>query len=369
MAAEDRQINVAVVGLGFGSSFVPIYARHPHVGEVTICDISSERLHSVGDRHAITRRTVDFEEILRDDSIDAVHLVTPMPLHAEQSVAVMESGKHCACAVPLTTSRADVDLVVAAQRRTRKNYMMMETAVYTREFLFVQELVRSGQVGRIQFARGAHYSDYENWPRWKWYAPMQYATHAVAPLLALTGTRAKSVTCLGSGWMPAELSQPYGNPFPVETAIFELAGQDHPTAAEVTRTIFRTIRQELESFDIYGEHLSFEWSRRRGDESTLFRVDHAATMSGRHPVVVADAAQPPDRSELLPAKLQEFTSGGHGGSHPHLVHEFVSSIVDERSPAIDVHVAADWTTPGICAHESALAGGLPVAIPDSRTNT
>ena len=54
----------------------------------------------------------------------------------------------------------------------------------------------------------------------------------------------------------------------------------------------------------------------------------------------------------------------HGGSHPHLVHEFVSSIVDERPSAIDASTAAAWTAPGICAHESAMRGGASVNVPD-----
>jgi hypothetical protein len=60
------------------------------------------------------------------------------------------------------------------------------------------------------------------------------------------------------------------------------------------------------------------------------------------------------------------TGGGHHGSHPHLVHEFVSSIVENRKPAIDAVTAADWTAAGICAHESALNEGREVLIPDFR---
>jgi len=55
--------------------------------------------------------------------------------------------------------------------------------------------------------------------------------------------------------------------------------------------------------------------------------------------------------------------GGHGGSHPHLVHEFLRSIIERRPPAIDEIRAADWTAPGICAHASALQGGALIDIP------
>jgi hypothetical protein len=55
--------------------------------------------------------------------------------------------------------------------------------------------------------------------------------------------------------------------------------------------------------------------------------------------------------------------GGHHGSHPHLVHEFVRSIVERRSPAIDAVTAANWTAAGICAHASAMADGAAVPVP------
>jgi hypothetical protein len=57
-------------------------------------------------------------------------------------------------------------------------------------------------------------------------------------------------------------------------------------------------------------------------------------------------------------------TGGHGGSHPYLVHEFVSSVVENRPPRIDAATAATWTAPGIVAHDSALRDGARLSIPD-----
>jgi hypothetical protein len=54
---------------------------------------------------------------------------------------------------------------------------------------------------------------------------------------------------------------------------------------------------------------------------------------------------------------------GHGGSHPHLVNEFVQSIVEGRTPRIDAVTAADWCAAGICAHESAVRDGEGMIVP------
>lgn len=372
--ADEDQVTIAVVGLGFGSAFVPIYRSHPAVAEVVLCDPDQGRLDTVGDEHGIARRLTSYDDVLADESITAVHLITPMPIHAEQSIAALAAGKHCACAVPMGMSVAEVEAVITAQRASGRHYMMMETAVYTREFLHLKEIADAGGLGAIQLLRGAHYSNYENWPAWKWYPPMLYATHALAPLLSISGTRVESVRCLGSGRMPARFSEPYGNPFPSETAIFELTGLPYPLAAEATRTIFATVRQELESFDVYGERLGYEWSRVRGRPGVLHRLEAAEPEHGRHPTVITEELEASDRPDSLPAELHAFLrpvtgpdgrrrGGGHGGSHPHLVHEFIDSIVSGRAPAIDAEVAADWTLPGICAHESALAGGRAVSVP------
>jgi predicted dehydrogenase len=376
MTDSSPKLRVALVGLGFGGEFVPIYLHHPAVAEIAICDTDPRVLAEVGDTYDIKRRFNSLDEVLASADINAVHLVTPIPLHARQAMAVMDAGKHCACTVPMATTLDDLRELVATQKRTGKNYMMMETAVYTREFLFVKKMLQDGELGQIQFLRGAHYQDMENWPSyWRGLPPMHYATHAVAPLLALAETRATKVHCFGSGHMRAELCQQYGNPFPIESAIFQLDRDG--VAAEVTRSLFHTARGYSESFNIYAENATFEWQQIEAEEPILFRMEPLRPGRGR-PITV-EHVQAPDRQDLLPEPIRRFTrrgvydeskphlsflqGGGHGGSHPHLVNEFVSSIVEQRPPSINAITAANWTAPGICAHLSALANGELVTVP------
>lgn len=216
----------------------------------------------------------------------------------------------------------------------------------------------------------------ENWPPyWMGLPPMHYATHAIAPLLALTRTRARVVHCFGSGWLRPELHTPYGNPYPIETAIFQLEGID--IAAEVTRSLFHTARAYTESFNVYGEAMTFEWQQVEDEQPVVFMMD--ALQPGRGRPISQQRINAPDRQDLLPQEIARFTQrgvydatnphlsflqgGGHGGSHPHLVHEFINSIVENRSPAIDAVTAANWTAAGICAHQSALQQGAQVEIP------
>ena len=61
--------------------------------------------------------------------------------------------------------------------------------------------------------------------------------------------------------------------------------------------------------------------------------------------------------------VETHVPGGHGGSHGHLGHEFVMSILENRQPLVDVAWALNVTVPGVVAHQSALKDGELLKIP------
>jgi predicted dehydrogenase len=363
------KINVAIVGLGFGKEFIPIYQRHPDTNMYAICQRTREKLDEVGDQFGVAKRYASFEDLIADPRVDAVHINSPIHLHAPQSVAALKAGKHVACTVPAATMIEECREIVEAATRAGRNYMMMETAIYTREFLHIRQMRDSGELGRIQFMRGCHQQEMAGWPGyWEGLPPMHYATHAVSPCLALVKGEAEQVSCFGSGRIAENLAARYGSPFAVESALFKVRGQE--VAFEVTRSLFATARQYVESFDVYGDKASFEWTQIENEDPVVHR--------GERP----ERIKVPDYAKLLPEPIQRFTTkgvyddahahlsfiqgGGHGGSHPHLVHEFVSSIVEGRSSFPDMYQSVNWTCAGICAHESAMRGGATVRLPDFR---
>ncbi|MDR2572291.1 MAG: Gfo/Idh/MocA family oxidoreductase, partial [Oscillospiraceae bacterium] len=133
------KINIVVVGLGFGSSFVEIFQKHPNVGTVGIFDTDKELMNKITLDLKSIKTYEHFEDILKDDEIDAVHLVSPLFLHEEQSIAVLKANKHCACTVPMATSLDGIRRITEAKRSSEKNYMMMETTLYTYQFFYIQE--------------------------------------------------------------------------------------------------------------------------------------------------------------------------------------------------------------------------------------
>ncbi len=265
---SDKPIRVAIIGLGFGAEFIPIYQNYPGAEIYAICRRDQKGLDECGDRYKIKARYTDYLELLEDPEIDAVHINSPIPDHAWMAVEGLKAGKHVACTVPMGTSALECRLIVEAQRESGKVYMMMETVVYSREFLFVKELYDKGELGRLQFLRGSHQQDMDGWPDyWPGLPPMWYATHCVSPCLAIVGKHAESVVCHGSGRIRDDLITRYTSPFAIETATFTIKGSD--VVAEVTRSLFDTARQYRESFDAYGSKKSFEWQQVEGEEPVI----------------------------------------------------------------------------------------------------
>src|SRR5437588_3854417 len=371
--ASNRKIRVAIVGLGFGAEFIPIYQAHPNAEMYAVCRRNQAELDKCGDRFGVKARFTDYDELLKDPGVDAVHINSPIPDHAAQSLAALKAGKHVACTVPMATTVEECKSLVEAQRQSGKVYMMMETVVYSREYLFVKELYDKGELGRIQFLRGSHQQDMEGWPNyWPGLPPMHYATHCVSPCLAILGkdgtsAHAESVVCHGSGRIREELIRKYNSPFAIETATFKIKGSD--VVAEVTRSLFDTARQYRESFDVTGSNISFEWQQVEGEDPVLH-------MRGLPEPQIPRRVKVPDFAARLPEPIRKFTGAihdpthlsflqgaGHGGSHPHLVHNFLMAVLDKQPAFPDAATSANWTMVGICAHQSALEGGQRVVIP------
>ena len=266
---KNGKLKAVVVGLGFGGAFVPIWRDHPDVGEVGVCELDPKLRARVAAEYGISLIYPSLDEVLADETVDAVHLVTAIPDHAEQTVRVLDAGKHCACTVPMATTMEGIQAIRGAVERSGKKYMMMETTLYTYQYLYVKRLLESGELGRVQFLRGSHYQDMENWP---------------------------------SYWA--------GLPTPVEII------EDLPND-------FSSLPEPLWRYTVGGDY-------------------------------------DPTNPQL---SLKKGAGGGHHGSHPHLVHEFVRSIVEDRAPAVDWSLAANITAAGILAHQSALLGGGWISLP------
>ncbi|QDU64507.1 hypothetical protein Pan216_53970 [Planctomycetes bacterium Pan216] len=362
-------VNVAIVGLGFGAEFIPIYQHHPDANIHAICRRDETELKRAGDAFGIEKLYTSYDDLLADDAVDFVHINSPIPDHAWMSIKALEAGKHVMCTVPMATTIEECEQICDLVARTGLRYMMAETVVYSREFLYLKELHTKGELGKIQYMQASHPQDMDGWPEyWERMIPMHYATHVVSPILGLVDGRAEYVSCFGSGMIRNELAAKSGNPFAVESCHLKI--KDTDIAAHLWRFLFDTARQYRESFDVYGSKKSFEWSLVEGEEHVL----HTAKKPEPD---IPSRVSVPDYAHLLPKEIRQFTQtiedpdhlsfvqgGGHGGSHPHLVNEFVSAVRDDREPWPNAVTSANWTCVGICAHQSTMNGGQIVPLPE-----
>jgi predicted dehydrogenase len=367
------KVKVAIVGLGFGAEFIPLYQGHPDAEMVAICQRDEKKLAAIGDAFKVGRRYPRYEDVLKDKNVDLVHINTPIPDHAWMSIAALKAGKHVMSTVPMATSVAECKQIVDLVRKTGLKYMMAETVVYAREFLFVKELYEKGELGKIQHLQASHQQDMDGWPNyWPGLPPMHYATHCVGPCLGLMRSEAEYVSCFGSGTIRKELIKKYNSPFAIETCHVKF--RDSDVSARIYRSLFDVARQYRESFDAYGSKKSFEWQLVEGEDPVI----HVAK---RPEAQIPERVKVPDYAHLLPEGIRKFTTkgvydlaenthlsftqgAGHGGSHPHLVHEMVSSLVDDRDPYPNAPQSANITCVGILAHESAMQGGALKKLPE-----
>lgn len=367
-----KKINVAIVGLGFGAEFIPIYQRHPNANMYAICQRSKDKLNAIGEAFEIEKRYEDYRQLLKDPDVDMVHINSPIPDHAWMSIEALKAGKHVACTVPMATSIADCKKIVDLVKKTGLKYMMMETVVYAREYLYMKELYDQGKLGKIQFLQASHQQDMDGWPNyWPGLPPMWYATHCVGPVCAMTNATAEYVSCFGSGTIRKDLVKKYNSPFAIETTHIKF--KDSDLSARIYRSLFDVARQYRESIDVYGSKMSVEWPLIEHEPLVLHR---AKLPEPKIPKLV----RAPDFAKRLPKGIQRFTTkgvydlgkkthlsftqgAGHGGSHPHLAHEFLTALVDDRDPFPNARQSANWTCVGLCAHESALKGGAIVKLP------
>ena len=370
---NNKSINVAIIGLGFGAEFIPIYQKYPGVNLVAVCQRTKSRVDEIGNAFNIQKRFTDYDELLKDPGIDAVHINTPIPDHGIQSIKALKAGKHVACTVPMATTVEECQEIVRLTKEKNLTYMMMETVVYAREFLFMKEMFEKGELGKVQFIKASHQQDMDGWPNyWPGLPPMYYATHCVGPVLGLLRKEAEYVSCFGSGTIREELQKHYNSPYAVETTHVKLRNSD--ISAHVYRSLFDVARQYRESFEVYGSKKSVEWPLIEGKPLVV----HTAKKPEHE---IPEEVECPDFARLLPEPIRRFTTkgvydadehqhlsftqgAGHGGSHPHLVHEFISALAQGRQPYPNAKQSANITCVGILAHESAKQGGKVIPLPD-----
>lgn len=394
-------ISIGLVGLGsFGSAFAPLFKAHPFVDRLALCDAEESKLRPFLDNPAYRDKLnprdlfTSLDDICRAD-LDALVIITQPWLHAPQCLQAMEHGKHVYSAVPVI-SLPDFDeildwcgKVIETTQRTGKHYMLGETTVYRPQTMLCRRLAAENAFGNFVYAEGEYVHDLDStcslrgvkahrttgkigaqyealmqpyMARGCLSSPMSYPTHSIAGPMTVMQTKARKVSACGyrnANRDPFFADSAFSN----VTALFHLA---NGCALRITeaREMSGNTGCDDEDFRLFGTRGSYslkQWRSNGRDipdglpKPVTQTTYDAADMRDPLPREVAEAFKhmlTPD----APAE-SDFVPGGHGGSHPYLVHEFVSAIATGRRPAISAWDAASWMAMGAAAHRSALRDG------------
>ena len=149
------KVRLAIVGCGNICQLnAPGYLAHPRCDVVALCDADPARAQRRARDWSISPKIYsDFAHVLDDASVDAVELLTPTYLHADQIVAALDAGKHVSCQKPIAVSVAEADRVAEAVARARTTFRVTENFLYYPPIVKAKELLDAGAIGEPSLVR------------------------------------------------------------------------------------------------------------------------------------------------------------------------------------------------------------------------
>ena len=150
-----NKVRLAIVGCGTISQLnAPGYLEHDQCEVAALCDPARERAEQRAAQWGITPRIyTSYDQLLDDPDIDAVELLTPTPLHAEQSIAALEAGKHVSCQKPMARNLEEAGRVAEAAARADTFFRVTENFLYYPPLVKAKELIASGVIGEPNMVR------------------------------------------------------------------------------------------------------------------------------------------------------------------------------------------------------------------------
>lgn len=403
-------ISIGLVGLGqFGTAFVELFKHHPAVDRIGLCDREKDRVEAVAANPFLAGKLArddlytSFEAICRSD-FDALVIITQPWLHAAQAIQAMEAGKHVYSAVPVVMLPDDdeildwCDRLIRTELRTGRHYMLGETSYFHPDTMFCRRQAAAGAFGDYVYGEGEYFHDVDGWcnlrhvyasrhgsssgqewtGRMATYAakgcrggPMHYPTHSLCAPLSVMGTRALSVNCHGFANRSGDdffAADAFSN----EMALFRMANGSTLRIAEMRECGGGHLGRHGETFRLIGtvggysegRWMQVERTVPPGGTKPVHRDLSAGEMRDSLPAPVLAAFKEVMHKGAADPQSLDFVPGGHQGSHPYLVHEFVDAVATGRRPAINAWLATRIMAAAVSAHRSALHGGETVEVPD-----
>ena len=415
---EREKMRIVVIGCGrFAHNFVPLFKAHPVVEKVYVCDIRKEREQNYMERFDVEGYE-SFEKALADPNINAVAIFTERFRHGQMVIDALKAGKHVYSAVPCAISIDEIREIERLVRETRLTYSMGETGVYRAAAVYCRREYKKGTFGKFVYGEAQYNHDIRNMENsfkssggeehWKEFAgipPFFYPTHSTSMILgSMPGVYATKVSAMGYAGSPRtdiygrDGQNYYDNPFGNETMLVQLSNggimrisenrcvgwmspetyisqfygtdggyefsvakhhQSHWDPERPGKVIMKDVTSELQSPAI-------AWFIKNDFNTAIQQIGNAKGLSEDHKTSETPEVNKPAPVQPTWRLPKEFEGlkNGHGGTHQFMIDDFCRAYATGKLSPTNIWTAARYNIPGLIAHESAMAGGKLMDIPD-----
>ena len=161
-------MRVALIGSGWIQDF---HARavlaYPGAELGVVANHREPSARAFAERHGIPEVTTDWRSLADRDDVDAAVVATPNALHAEQSIAFLDAGKHVLVEKPMAVSLAECDAMIDAAARSGASLMVAHNWRFRDEVIAMRDRIASGALGEVVKTRG--YGVHANWGPEGWF--------------------------------------------------------------------------------------------------------------------------------------------------------------------------------------------------------
>ncbi|MCP2499956.1 MAG: Gfo/Idh/MocA family oxidoreductase [Deltaproteobacteria bacterium] len=199
-----KKINIAVVGCGYwGPNLIRNFSALPQCQVRYVCDKDEKRLAHMKQLYPSVEPTKDFEKIVGDKEVDAVVVATNVHLHYELAKKSLEAGKHTFVEKPMTQTSEQGNTLVQLAAKKKLTLMVGHTFIYSAPVNRIQEIVKSGDIGEIQYisSRRLNLGLFQKDINVAW----DLAPHDISIILHLLGKPPVSVNCQGKAHVHKEI--------------------------------------------------------------------------------------------------------------------------------------------------------------------
>lgn len=382
-----EKIRLAILGTGSRGAYLgTTYAAHPQTEVVAMCDIADN--YAANAAAQLKEKTgqeakvfTSYEEMVKNSAYDAILIACDPDIQVQYAVEEMNRGIHVMTEVPAAYTIDQCWDLVNAVKKTGAKYQLAEQTRYWHFIAQWRKMVAEGKIGKVFYAEGEylHYEktwdyfrnkktgariwtadpSYHNNPDWEttwryraFMDPIWYLPHELSPLLSITGGRIEKVSCLGTrqgsycheGFATRDLE--CALMYNSNDTIFSLR-------AGFTAPYGRKAHTSSHWYQLKGSEGSLEWARSTDDVGKMYTREEGWS---NHPEW---GCADPEASEI-------FKNTGHGGADFYPIYYFIDSILNDKTPPMDVYKAVETAAPAIMAYESARQNGALLEVPDFR---